>query len=103
MKKYLVLSLLFLISSIHACEDLIERQVTVRSDQRLKIKFVKTLDQDEVLMNGRGRILFENNNPEFDVDYYTVTGSYHSGWFQLGAIVDPNNCSVLKQFYVAAE
>ncbi len=103
MKKYLLLSLLCLINSISACEDLIERQVTVRSDQRLKIKFVKHLAKDEIISSYREQILFENNEFNFDVDYYTVTGSYHSGWFQLGAVVDPTNCSVLKQFYVAAE
>lgn len=38
-----------------------------------------------------------------DVIVYTVSGSYHSGWFQDLMVVDPWNCSLVRFFNLYAE
>lgn len=38
-----------------------------------------------------------------DMIVYTVSGSYHSGWFQDLMVVDPWNCSLVRFFNLYAE
>lgn len=100
-KMILLLTLSLLSSSVLACAYELEKQISAPSDHRLKIKWEKRLSKNEEISNYRDDLLFIN--PYDEVDFYKATGSYHSGWFQLGLIVDRKNCELLNEFVMASE
>ena len=99
----LALFTLTLSNAYSSCEERLAYQVDARSDYPLKIKLVKELQENEEVSNYRGHVLFQNYYTDKSVDLYTATGSFHSGWFQVGLIVDKKNCELLNEFTMAAE
>ena len=94
---------LSLSNAYSSCEERLPYQVETRSDYPLKIKLIKELQENEEVSNYRGHVLFQNYYADKKVELYTATGSYHSGWFQLGLIVDKKSCNLLNEFTMAAE
>lgn len=88
-------------TSASACENELLRQVNIQSDYPLEIDYKRELIYGEVIRNSWNTIIFQNQHKEADL--YTATGSYHSGWFQVGLVVNPKTCLVLDHFEIASE
>ncbi len=103
MKKIITSFSLILCTSTFACIDKLESQIDARSDYPLKIKLIKELEENEEVVNYRNHVLFQNYYGAKKVDFYSATGSFHSGWFQVGLIVDKKSCKLLNEFTMASE
>lgn len=88
-------------TKLYACEDQLSREVRIQSDYPLEIEYKRELIYGEVIRNNWNTIIFQNQHKEADL--YTATGSYHSGWFQVGLVVEPQTCLVLDHFEIASE